>query len=121
MRFCRGFGNWLLNQHVRAGVQEVACDFEVRGCLRDDADCVDGTQQLAVVSHGADSQLCADLVAGLLSRVGDGYELATRSLCVFLGVKSAEIADTDDCCSDFFHHKGIMPRLAAKESARCSL
>jgi hypothetical protein len=41
-------------------------------------------------------------------------------LCVFLGVKSAEVADTDDCCSDFFHHKGIMPRLVAKESARCS-
>ena len=36
-------------------------------------------------------------------------------------MKAPEIADTDDCCSDFFHHEGIMPRLAAKESARWSL
>jgi hypothetical protein len=35
-------------------------------------------------------------------------------LCVFLCVKSAEVADTDDCCSDFFHDTGIMPRLAIR-------
>jgi hypothetical protein len=29
-------------------------------------------------------------------------------------MKSAEIADTDDRCSDFLHHKGIMPRLATR-------
>src|SRR5882672_8762608 len=29
-------------------------------------------------------------------------------------MKSAEVADTDDRCSDFLHHKGIMPRLATR-------
>src|SRR6266702_2909290 len=29
-------------------------------------------------------------------------------------MKSAEVADTDDCRSDFLHHKGIMPRLATR-------
>jgi hypothetical protein len=36
-------------------------------------------------------------------------------LGIFLCMKSAEIADTDDCCSDFLHHLGIMPRLPLKE------
>src|SRR6266702_6944065 len=34
-------------------------------------------------------------------------------------MKSAEVADTDDCRSDFLHHKGIMPRLATGPRIGC--
>ena len=113
-RFLRGLGNRFLDEHVRTGAQEILCDLEVRGRLRNYTDGVDRAQQLAVISDGANPEFPTELVARLLSRVSDGHQLATRGLCVFLCVKSAEIADTDDCCSDLLFHKGIMPRLAIR-------
>src|SRR5262249_56402809 len=97
----------------RAGVEEVAGNLKMSGCLRDHADGVNRTEQLAVVGHRAHRKLASDLIARLLPRVRHRYELAIGGLRVFLGVKAAEVADSDDCCSDFFHHAGIMPRPGA--------
>ena len=96
---------------MRAGIEEVAGDREMRGCRRHDADRVDLTEQLAVVRDQRTVPTSpATLSRACWPRVSDGYELAPGRLRVFLGMKSAEIADTDDCCSDFLHEDGYYAR-----------
>ena len=112
-RLVRGLRNGLLDQHVGAGVQEVLGDLKMSRCLRGHADGINRSEQLAVVGDRAHRELSSDLIARLLPRVRHRYELAISGLRVFLGVKAAEVADSDDCCSDFFHHTGIMPRPGA--------
>ena len=56
-RLGRGLGDRLLDQHVRAGLEEVAGDREMRRRRRDDADRIDLAEQLAVVGERARAEL----------------------------------------------------------------
>ena len=102
-------GDRLLDQHVCAGVEEVACDREMRGRLRDDAHRIDAAQQLAIVRERGHAELRRNLVTSLRPRIHHGDQLAAGDLGIFLSVEAAEIADTDDRCSDFLHWGAIMP------------
>jgi hypothetical protein len=106
----------LLHQHMRAGGEKVPCDRKVSRCRRDDAYRIDRTKQFTIVRHRSSPNFDGDLVTGLLSGVGDGNELALRCLGIFLCMKSAEVADTDDCCSDFLHEGAIMPARVGQDS-----
>ncbi len=52
-RLGRGLGDRLLDQHVGAGLEEVAGDGEVRRRGRDDAHRIDLAEQLAVIGQRA--------------------------------------------------------------------
>src|SRR5579872_869743 len=102
-RLGRRLGDWLFHQHMGARLQEVARDGEVRWCRRHHAYRIDRSQQLVIVGNCSCAQLRRDLLAGRLPGIDDGDELAVLGLRILLRVKTAEIADSDDRCSDFLH------------------
>ena len=103
-------GDRLLDQHVRAGGEEVACDREVRRRRRDDAHRIDRTEQARVRGERRDVQLRADGRARRGVRIDDRHELARFGLRVFLRVKAPEIAHADDGGSDFAAWGGYYAR-----------
>src|SRR3569833_1015177 len=107
--FGRRLGDRLFHQNVRARIEEVSRYREMSRRRCDDTYRVDVAEELVVVLDPPRAHLGGNLLTCFLARVGDSHELAVCGLRIFLGVKSAEIADTDDCCSDFFHEDGIMP------------
>ena len=119
-RLGHGLGHGLLDQHVRAGGQEIAGDLEMRRRRRDDAYGIDLAEQLAIVGMGGNVKSGATA-----SRASGGGRRCATSLQsaagVLLGVKTAEVANADDGGSDFFHGAAIMPaRSAASPKVRAS-
>src|SRR3569833_2711659 len=107
--FSDSLGDRLFHQYARASIEEVPRFGEMSRGRCDDTYRIDIVVLLTVVLGPPRAHLGCNLLSGFLTQVGDGHELAPGGLRIFLRVKSAEIADTDDCCSDFFHENGIMP------------
>ena len=59
-RLLRGRRDRLLDQHVGAGRQEIACDAVMQRGRRRNADRIDASEQLAMVRESGDSELGAE-------------------------------------------------------------
>ncbi len=66
---------------------------------------------VAVVVKGARADLGRNTLGGLQLHIDDAHQLASGNSGVFLGMKAPQIADANDCRSDFFHAAAIMPKL----------
>jgi hypothetical protein len=75
-----------------------------------DAHEIDAAEKFTVVREYFHSKFARRLRARLGSGVDHGHELAIGCLGILLGVKAAEIADTDHRCSEFAHDGAIMLR-----------
>ena len=97
------FGHRFLHENVGAGGEKIARDREVsrRGCH--DAHKIDAAEQVTMVGEHLHGKFTRGLRARLGAGVDHGHELAIGRLGILLGVKAAEIADTDHRCSEFAH------------------
>ncbi len=101
--FLGGLGDRLLDQHVRARLQEVTRDRKMRRGRCDHAHRVDRAEKLPIIGKRPGAHFGRHGFTGLLSGIDDTHQVTLRRLSIFLGMEPSQVADADHRCSDFPH------------------
>ena len=98
-----GLGDGLLDQHMRARLEEIPRDGEMRRGGRDHADRVHLAEELTMVGDRRGAELERQGLAGFGPGIRHGDQATTRLGGIFLRVEAAEVSRADHCCPDVLH------------------